>query len=252
MDSERREVMAGLAKGLAILECFGEGTDQLTLAEAARRTGLSRPAARRCLLTLLELGYVAHDGRSFAPQPRMLRLGYAFLSATPLPRLAQPVLEAVQVAAGEAVSLAILDGMQTVFVARAAPHRMVSVGPGVGSRLPAWCSATGRVLLAGLPDEAVVARLEGIEFRPLTPRTATEPAAVRARIAEARQSGFALCDEELELGLLSLAVPVRNLSGIVVAAMSVSTAPSRRHVSEMERDLLPLVTEGAGRLSARL
>ncbi|MFT8244933.1 IclR family transcriptional regulator C-terminal domain-containing protein [Roseomonas sp. BN140053] len=251
-DGERREAMAGLAKGLAILECFGAGTAQLTLAEAARRAGLSRPAARRCLLTLLELGYVAQDGRHFTPQPRMLRLGYAFLSATPLPRLAQPVLEAVQAATGEAVSLAILDGAETVFVARAAPQRMVSVGPGVGSRLPAWCSATGRVLLSGLPAEAAAARLQGIEFRALTLRTAVAPAAVLARIEEARQSGFALCDEELELGLLSAAVPVRDLSGAVVAAMAVSTAPSRRSLAELGRDLLPLVLEGAARLSARL
>jgi IclR family pca regulon transcriptional regulator len=252
VEGERREAMAGLAKGLAILECFGEGTARLTLAEAAKRTGLSRPAARRCLLTLLDLGYVAHDGRHFTPQPRMLRLGYAFLSATPLPRLAQPVLEAVQEAAGEAVSLAILDGAETVFVARSAPHRMVSVGPGVGSRLPAWCSATGRVLLAGLPDDAVAARLEGVEFRALTPRTAVTPEAVRAGVLGAREAGHALCNEELELGLLSLAVPVRDVSGAVVAAMSVSTQPSRRSAAEAERDLLPLLSEGARRLSARL
>lgn len=248
----RREAMAGLAKGLAVLECFGDGAPRLTLAEVARRAGLSRAAARRCLLTLEELGYVASDGRRFAPLPRLLRLGYAFLSATPLPRLAQPVLEAVEAAAGEAVSLAILDGAEAVFVARAAPRRMVSVGPGVGSRLPAWCSATGRVLLAGLPEEAAAARLEGVEFRALTPRTATAPEEVRARIREAREAGHALCDEELELGLLSLAVPVRDFTGSVVAAMSVSTQPSRRTASEAERDLLPLLLDGAGRVSARL
>ncbi|MFH5927352.1 IclR family transcriptional regulator domain-containing protein [Roseomonas xinghualingensis] len=249
---ERREAMAGLAKGLAILECFGEGAPRLTLAEAARRTGLSRATARRCLLTLLELGYVTHDGRHFAPQPRMLRLGYSFLSATPLPRLAQPVLEAIQAAAGEAISLAILDGVDTVFVARAAPHRMVSVGPGIGSRLPAWCSATGRVLLASLSADAIASRLAASSFEPLTHRTAAAPDEVRARIERARAAGYAACDEELELGLLSLAVPVRDLSGGVVAAMSVSTQPSRRSLEEAERDLLPLLLEGARRLSANL
>ena len=252
VDGARREAMAGLAKGLAILECFGDGSARLTLAEAARRAGLSRSAARRCLLTLAELGYVASDGRHFTPLPRLLRLGYAFLSATPLPRLAQPILEAVEAAAGEAVSLAILDGAEVVFVARAAPRRMVSVGPGVGSRLPAWCSATGRVLLAGLPEEDAAARLEGVPMRALTPRTATGPEEVRARIKGAREAGHALCDEELELGLLSLAVPVRDLAGAVVAAMSVSTQPSRRTAAELRRDLLPLLLDGAGRLSARL
>lgn len=251
-EPERKEAMAGLAKGLAILECFGEGTPCLTLAEAARRTRLSRAAARRCLLTLLELGYVTQNGHSFAPQPRMLRLGYAFLSATPLPRLAQPVLETIQEAAGEAISLAILDGAETVFVARAAPRRMVSVGPGIGSRLPAWCSATGRVLLAGLTDCAIASRLDGLDFQPLTRRTATEPREVRARIGRARETGYAACDEELELGLLSLAVPVRDLSGAVVAAMSVSTQPSRRSLDEAKRDLLPLLLDGARRLSAHL
>jgi len=251
-EPERKEAMAGLAKGLAILECFGEGTSDLTLAEAARRTGLSRAAARRCLLTLLELGYVTQDGHSFAPQPRMLRLGYAFLSATPLPRLAQPILETVQEAAGEAVSLAILDGAETVFVARSAPHRMVSVGPGIGSRLPAWCSATGRVLLAGLPDEEILSRLVGLSFHPLTRRTATAPEEVRDRINRAREAGYAACDEELELGLVSLAVPVRDLSGRVVAAMSVSTQPSRRSLGDATRDLLPPLRDGARRLSAHL
>ena len=252
VEGERREAMAGLAKGLAILECFGEGTARLTLSDAARRASLSRPAARRCLLTLLELGYVAQDGRHFMPRPRMLRLGYAFLSATPLPRLAQPVLEAVQAAAGEAVSLAILDGAEVVFVARAAPQRMVTVGPGIGSRLPAWCSATGRVLLAGLDEAAVEARLSGVALRALTPRTTTAPEDVRARVWAAREAGYALCDEELELGLLSLAAPVRDLSGTVVAAMSVSTQPGRRNAAEALHDLLPLVSEGAARLSARL
>ena len=251
-EPERKEAMAGLAKGLAILECFGEGTPCLTLAEAARRTGLSRAAARRCLLTLLELGYVTHDGHKFTPQPRMLRLGYAFLSATPLSRLAQPILETVQEAAGEAISLAILDGAETVFVARAAPHRMVSVGPGIGSRLPAWCSATGRVLLAGLSDAGITSRLDGVDFQPLTRLTATAPEEVWARINRAREVGYAACDEELELGLLSLAVPVRDLSGDVIAAMSISTQPSRRSLDDATRDLLPLLFDGVRRLSAHL
>ncbi len=249
-DPSRREAMAGLAKGLAILELFGPSTPSLTLAEAARRTGLSRATARRCLLTLAEAGFVAQRGRDFLPQPRLLRLGYAFLSATPLPRLAQPVLEEAQAATGEAVSLAVLDGAEVVFVARSAPRRMVSVGPSVGSRLPAWCSATGRVLLGALPEAEQEERLAGLEFSPLTPRTVTAPAEVLARIRAARTAGWALCDQELELGLLSMAVPVPDLSGGVAAALSVSTQPSRRGPAEMERDLLPALREAASRLAA--
>jgi IclR family pca regulon transcriptional regulator len=252
-ETERREAMAGLAKGLAILECFGDSTPRLTLAEAARRTGLSRPTARRCLLTLLELGYVAQDGRHFTPQPRMLRLGYAFLSATPLPRLAQPLLESVQAAIGEAVSLAILDGPEVVFVARAEPpRRMVSISLAVGSRLPASCSATGRILLAGLPDEEAAARLEAMERPALTPRSATTPEEALARVRAAREAGYAISDEELEPGLLSMAVPVRDLSGAMIAAISVSTQPSRRSLADMQRDVLPWLQEAAGRLSASL
>jgi IclR family pca regulon transcriptional regulator len=246
----RQEAMAGLAKGLAILELFGPGTPSLTLAEAARRAGLSRATARRCLLTLTEAGFVAQRGRDFAPQPRLLRLGYAFLSATPLPRLAQPLLEETQAATGEAISLAVLDGAEVVFVARAAPRRMVSVGPTIGSRLPAWCSATGRVLLAGLPEPESEARLADIAFRPLTPHTVTERATVTRRIREAGEAGHALCDQELELGLLSLAVPVRDVSGTVIAAMSASSQPGRRDPSEMLTDLLPPLRDAAARLSA--
>jgi IclR family pca regulon transcriptional regulator len=248
-DAARRETMAGLAKGLAILELFGPATPSLTLAQAAARTGLSRAAARRCLLTLAEAGFVALRGRDFVPQPRLLRLGYGFLAATPMPRLAQPVLEEAQATIGEAVSLAVLDGAEVVFVARSAPRRMVSVGPSVGSRLPAWCSATGRVLLAALPEAEQARRLATVSFAPLTPRTVTGREAVFARIRAAGTAGHAVCDEELEAGLLSMAVPVTDLSGAVVAAMSVSTQPARRSAPEMERDLLPALRDAAARLS---
>lgn len=129
---------------------------------------------------------------------------------------------------------------------------MVSLGPGVGSRLPAWCSATGRVLLAGLSKDAIAAHLGAARFEPLTRHTVTVPEEVRACIDGARTAGYAACNEELELGLLSLAVPVRDLSGNAVAAMSVSTQPSRRSLQEAERDLLPLILDGARRLSVHL
>ena len=241
--------MGGLAKGLAILECFGAETPRLTLSEAARRTGLSRAAARRCLLTLLELGYVALDGRDFLPQPRLLRLGYAFLSSTPLAKLAMPVLEATQAALDEAVSLAILDGNEVVFIARSAPRRMVSLGPGIGSRLPSWCSATGRVLLAGLGLAEAAERLEGMLFEPLTSRTVLGRTAVMEAISLALRHGFAISDEELELGLRSLAVPVRTSSMRVTAALSVSTQPARTSLHDLHERLLPVLRDAAGMLT---
>ncbi len=247
--AERIEAMGGLAKGLAILECFSAETPRLTLAEAARRTGLSRAAARRCLITLLEFGYVAQDGRDFMPQPRLLRLGYAFLSSTPLAKLALPVLEATQASLDEAVSLAILDGNEVVFIARSAPRRMVSLGPGVGSRLPSWCSATGRVLLAGLVEGEATKRLKGLAFEPLTARTVKGRIAVMKSIATASRDGFAISDEELELGLRSLAVPVRTTSGTVTAALSVSTQPARTNLRELRGKVLPVMIQAASRLS---
>ena len=252
VEAPRLETMGGLAKGLAILECFGADTPCLTIAEAARRTGLSRAAARRCLTTLLEFGYVAQDGRDFLPQPRLLRLGYAFLSSTPLAKLAMPILEAAQAALDEAVSLAILDGNEVVFIARSAPRRMVSVGPGVGSRLPSWCSATGRVLLAGLGAAEAALRLKGMAFAPLTPRTVQGSNAVLKAIAAAGQDGFAISDEELELGLRSLAVPVMASSVKVVAALSVSTQPARTSLQDLSEKLLPVLREAAARLSLQM
>jgi len=248
----RIETMGGLAKGLAILECFSADTPRLTLAEAARRTGLSRAAARRCLMTLLEFGYVAQEGRDFLPQPRLLRLGFAFLSSTPLAKLAMPILEAAQAALDEAVSLAILDGSEVVFIARAAPRRMVSIGPGVGSRLPAWCSATGRVLLAGLNQAEATLRLEGVAFEPLTARTVKGRDAVMKAIAKAGQDGFAVSDEELELGMRSLAVPVRTSLAGVVAAMSVSTQPARTSLLDLRKNLLPVLCAAATQLGAQI
>lgn len=241
--------MAGLAKGLAILESFSEFNGRLTLSEAARATNLTRATARRCLLTLLDNGYVASDGRYFTPLPRLLKLGYAFLSATPLARVAEPVLQSLQLEVEEAVSLSILDQNEVVFIARSAPRGMNTLGPSIGSRLPIWCTASGRILLAQRDDVAIKKILSAVRFEKRTSKTATSATAVMVRIKQARADDYAIIDEELELGMRSMAVPVRNLNGEVVAALSLSTNAAKSSVDRMRKKLLPVLRAGASRLS---
>jgi IclR family pca regulon transcriptional regulator len=244
--------MAGLAKGLAVIEAFGEASSQLTVADAARLTDVTRAAARRCLLTLTDLGYLTHDGKYFRPTPRMLRLGGAYLDTASLPVLAQPHLVAARDALTESVSLAVWEDGWSVFVARAEAERIVSTGVRVGARLPGHCSATGRVLLAGLPAEEVAAFLARSEFTRRTPKTLVTAEDVTRVVESARSDGFATSDEELELGMRAMAVPVRDARGRTVAAMSVSASSARVGVEEMRRDLVPVLAEQAARLSRSL
>ncbi|NMI01716.1 helix-turn-helix domain-containing protein [Pseudonocardia sp. K10HN5] len=244
--------MAGLAKGLAVIEAFGETSSQLTVADAARLTDVTRAAARRCLLTLTDLGYLTHDGKYFRPTPRMLRLGGAYLDTASLPVLAQPHLVAARDALTESVSLAVWEDGWSVFVARAEAERIVSTGVRVGARLPGHCSATGRALLAGLTDDEVAAFLArgGRERR--TVKTLIAPEDLTAAVEAARADGYAESDEELELGMRAMAVPVKDARGRTVAAMSVSASSARVSVAEMRRDFLPVLIEHATALGRML
>jgi IclR family pca regulon transcriptional regulator len=244
--------MAGLAKGLAIIELFGAGRPRLTIAEAARDTGLTRAAARRCLLTLAGLGYLDTDGKFFRPQPRMLRLGLAYLGTASLPQIAQPILELARDETEESVSLAVLDGDDSVFVARAAAARIVTTGVSLGARLPAYCSATGRVLLGGLSVPALDAYLARTALAPRTERTVTDVGRLRAMVRRALEEGAAYTDEELELGLLSMAVPVRDGAHRIVAAMSLSASSARLSADALRATYLPVLRRHAGMLGRAL
>jgi IclR family pca regulon transcriptional regulator len=248
----RQEAMAGLAKGLAIIEAFDAAHPRLTLADAARLAGLTRATARRCLLTLAELGYVSHDGKYFRPAPRLLHLGFAYLGADPLPQLAQPILAGIRDKLGESISLAILDGDDVLFVARAVASRIVSTGVSLGARLPAHCLATGRVLLAALPPDVLDAYVARARFERRTPRSLADRRSLARAIERARADGFALNDEELEVGFRSLAVPVRSSSGATVAAMSVGALSARRSLEVMTEEFLPLLRDGAATLGRAL
>jgi IclR family pca regulon transcriptional regulator len=244
--------MAGLAKGLAIIELFGSSTSRLSVASAAAGIGVARATARRCLLTLVELGYVEHDGRYFRPTPRMLRLGTAYLETSSLPRLAEQHLVDARDELDESVSLAVWEQGCPIFVARAEAQRIVKTGVRVGAHLPAHCSATGRVLLAALSDDEAREQLAGTDRERRTPHTITGVDELLAVIRHVRQEGFAISDEELELGMRAIAVPVVNGANRTVAAMSVSASAARVSAERMRRDFVPVLQREASRLGRKL
>ena len=246
------DFMTSLARGLHVIRAFAGVDRRLTIADVSRATGLTRAVVRRCLYTLKELGYAATDGRMYFLQPRILNLGYAYLSTAPVPIAAQPVLEEMSEALGEASSVAVLDDGAVVYIGRAATKRIMSVTLGVGSRLPAYCTALGRVLLAHLTDEQVNSELAKVDFIQHTKHTVTSRKRLEEILVGVRQDGFALNDQELEIGLRSIAVPVRNVVGTVVAAMNVSTQASRVSRRELLERCLPVLREAAEKLSSQL
>ncbi len=244
-EAEGRDFVIALARGIEVLGACGRSDGGVTLAEAARLTGLSRATVRRSLLTLAAMGYVAADGRRFALTPKVLTLAGGYLRTMPLPRRAQPVLDRISQQLGESCSLATLDGDQIIYVARAETRRIISVDLTVGSRLPASCTSMGRVLLAGLPQEELSRRLAGLKLEPLTQHTVTQPAALLALLTQVREQGFCLVDQELELGLRSLAVPVRDAAGAVSAAINVSTQVARVDEAHLRTVILPVLRAAA-------
>lgn len=232
-----------LVRGLAVIRAFDAEHPEQTLSDVARTTGLTRAAARRFLLTLVDLGYVRTDGRLFALTPRVLELGYSYLSGMGLPEVAAPHLEALVARVRESASVSVLDGPATaydvVYVARVPTARIMTVTITIGTRFPAYATSMGRVLLAALPEPARETYLAGLRAEELTERTLSDPDALRAELDRVRADGFCVVDQELEAGLRSLAVPVRDGSGRVVAAANVSTHASRRTAEQLRADVLP-------------
>jgi IclR family transcriptional regulator, pca regulon regulatory protein len=248
------DFMASFARGLAIIRAFSGGTGRRTIGALALSTGLSRAAVRRCLYTLHQLGYVGVDeGRHYVLRPKILTLGYAFLSSSSLVVSAKPLLEQVSAAVQESCSMAVLEGDSIVYVARSASsRRLMAIDLGVGSRLPAYCTSMGRVLLAGLAAselDSYFAKLLPIAY---TDRTVTQPNELRRILDDVARRGFAIVDQELELGLRSMAVPVRDMSGNVVAALNISTHASRVTAEELETRGLPALLAAAQELTLAL
>ncbi|GLR80156.1 IclR family transcriptional regulator (plasmid) [Azospirillum oryzae] len=237
--------MTSLARGLSVIRAFTEREPNLTIADIAKITGLPRAAARRCLLTLMQLGYAGSDGRTFHLRPKILALGYSFLSSAPLATILDPLIEQVSGAVQESCSAAVLDEDDVVYIARAATKRIMSVGLNVGSRLPAYCTSMGRVLLAALPESELDAYLARVPLKPYTERTITAADALKRELERVRDRGFSLVDQELELGLRSIAVPIRTATGGVVAAMNISAQAARVTCPEMEVQFLPHLTRAA-------
>jgi IclR family pca regulon transcriptional regulator len=239
----QRDTMSGLAKGLAVIETFTAERPRQSIAEVSVASGLDRATARRCLLTLASQGYADYDGKFFTLTPRVLRLGTACLATMPLPQVVQPFLERLSEALGESSSVSILDEDEIVYVARAAQRKVMSIALMPGSRLPAFCTSMGRVLLAALaPDEA----RQRLARRPLlarTERTVTTPAAVMERLAEVRRQGFSVNDEEVELGLRSIAVPVVNARGVTVAPLNLGLPVRGEDVATLPARYLPALLQ---------
>jgi IclR family pca regulon transcriptional regulator len=241
--------LQGLERGLAVIQAFNHETPSMTLSEVARRTDLPRATARRILLTLEGLGFVRCDGRRFALSPRVLSLGWSYLSSLNLWEIARPFMQDLSAEVEETCSACTLDLPDIVFVARVPSRRILMMSLGVGSRLPAYATAMGRVLLASLPDEQVAAHLRSAPLEPLTHRTTTEPDRLLAIVRAVREQGFALVDEELELGLRSLSVPLRTMDGRTLAALNLCAAGARVSVEELHARHLPAMRRTACAIS---
>lgn len=244
------DYVQSLARGLQVIRAFGPGRPRMSLSEVAASTGTARAVARRLLLTLEHLGYVARDGRQFSLAPRVLELGYSYLSAGGLPELARPAMEALSRRIHESVSVAVLDDTEIVYVQRVAVNKVMTITLAVGARLPAFCTSMGRVLLAALPADELQDRLARSALTRLTPHTCTDPRAIARRIATVRREGHAYTEQELEPGLCSLAVPLHDAAGQVVAALNAGMA---FHPQARERalgEVLPALHAAAREIEA--
>jgi IclR family transcriptional regulator, pca regulon regulatory protein len=246
------EGMGGLAKGLAIIEAFSPHRTRLTVSEAAESSGTSRASARRCLLTLTELGYLEFDGKYFRPQPRLLALAAAYSGARSLPQIAQPFLKAARDELCESISLAMLDRDAALFVARSEAERLVTTGISVGTRIDLYCSATGRVLLSAFSEERLAAYLDRAKIEARTRYSLVKKGQLREAVRNARTDGYAFTDQELEIGLRSIAVPVMDSRGAIVAAMSASASSARVSMQQMIKGFLPVLRASADSLRRAL
>jgi len=248
----KRDLIAGLEKGLAVIEAFDQDRPKLSITEVAERAGLTRAAARRYLITLTYLGYVQPDRKMFGLTAKVLRLGQSYMHSARLPRVIQPQLQRLAYAMQEASSAGVLDGSDVIAVSAASAGRVVSATLQPGTRVPAYCTSNGRVLLAALPPEEVDAWLEHETLHPLTANTITSKDRLRLEIARARANGYAMVDQELELGLRTIAVPLKNFRGDTVAAMNMSVHAARMRMDELVEKCLPALLQAQAQLRTLL
>ncbi len=244
--------MTSLARGLAVIRAFSDQRRSLTIAQISHKTGIPRAAVRRCLHTLKQLGYAGADANNFSLKPKVLTLGYSYLSSTPLTVSALPFLNHISRTLNESCSLAVLDEGEVLYVARSATSRIMSVSLNTGSRLPAYCTSLGRAILAHLPPEDLDEYFSKVELKAYTERTVVSLRRLREILEGVRENGYALVEEELEVGLRSIAVPVRGASGQVVAALNVGAQATRVTSRQMKDEFLPVLLRGAQELAVLL
>ena len=240
------------ARGLEVIRSFSTQSPRQTLTEVAGRTGLTRAGARRILLTLQTLGYVESDGKLFRLTPRMLDLGFAYLSSLPIWNLAEPVMEALVDEVKESCSAAVLDGTDIVYVLRVPTHKIMSISLGVGSRLPAYCTSMGRMLLSALPPDEMMKVLQASDLAARTRYTVTDMDEMATRIAQVRKQGWSLVNQELEEGLVSIAAPITDRAGQTVAALNISGQANRSSAKVMQETMLPQLIAAAQAISRML
>ena len=250
-DGERQQSLQSLERGMAVIQVFSRERPALTLSEVANLTGITRATARRILLTLEKLGHVRSDGRLFSPTPRLLTLGWAYLSSLNLWDVTQPLMEELADRTKESCSVATLDLPDVVYVARVPTRRIMTISLGVGTRLPAHCTGMGRVLLAALPDAELDDFLADVELDAFTERTITDAAGLRQSIERVRDEGWALVDQELEMGLRSIAAPLRA-EGRTIAALNVAVAAARVPLDDLLGTMLPELLRTAQLISTAL
>ncbi|MCY1227327.1 Pca regulon regulatory protein [compost metagenome] len=241
--------MQSFARGLSVIRAFNAQHPAQTLTEIAQASGLTRAGARRILLTLVGLGYVQADGRLFRLTPKILDLGFAYLTSMPFWNLAEPIMETLSQQVHESCSISVLDGTEIVYVLRVPARKIMTINLSIGSRLPAYCSSMGRVLLADLAEPELDSVLRATELRARTGRTVTDVDALKAIVADIRKRGWALNDQELEEGLVSLAAPIRNRAGHTIAAINISGQANRTSAQEMLERFLPPLLEASEKIS---
>ncbi|MCU1380865.1 MAG: IclR family transcriptional regulator [Acidimicrobiales bacterium] len=254
MPNEERdgEFVQSLERGLAVIQAFSAEHPQQTLADVARRTGLTRATARRLLHTLVALGYARTNGKSFELAPKVLDIGYAYLSSLDVERLAEPSMEALVEQTHESCSAAVLDGAEIVYVARVPTKRIMTIALGLGSRLPAYLTSMGRVLLAELDDDEVDRVLGPGPYEARTSRTVIKPDDLHEELARVRRQGWALVDQELEDGLRSIAAPLRDRNGRAIAAVNISSHAGRVSLETVRREFLPALLSTCAEINERL
>lgn len=246
------EFVRSLDRGLAVIRAFSAEAPVLTLSDVARATGLTRAAARRFLLTLEALGYVGSEEHRFRLRAKVLELGYAYLSSLTFEEVALEHMREVAEAVHESCSASVLDGTDIVYIARVPAKRIMSISLSVGTRLPAYCTSMGRVLLAALPETALDSYFRSVDLEPHTSRTVTDEDRLRHILEGVRKQGWAMVDQELEDGVRSLAVPIRDSGGTVVAAMNIAVHPTRVRADELRRRHLPLLEQAASAIEGDL